>query len=89
MLKIKRVRNIFKKIALHTLFTSLFFIFLALIFGVFLYFKYIVQLEEKEPEIILKQPEFSEETYKEVIDLWQNREKILEEIDLRDYPNPF
>lgn len=64
-------------------------LFLALIFGGLVFYKYSILAQKAEPEIFEKPLKFKEETYQEVLKTWKERQKIFEETELKTYPDPF
>lgn len=92
-LKFKREKEFLKKLPRilgeQAFLTFLALLFLALIFGGFLFYKYSILAEKAEPEIPEKPLEFQEKTYQEVLKIWQDRQKKFEETEFKIYPDPF
>jgi len=92
-LKTKKIKDFFKKLPRtlgeKALLTFLGFLFLALIFGGIIFYKYGILAQKAEPQITEKPFQFEEKTYEGVLKIWQEKEKRFEAADLKIYPNPF
>lgn len=90
--KINKIKEFLGKcpliLAKHFLLTSLSLFLLALIFGGFLFYKYVFLAQRAEPELsdsfLLKK-----KTHQEVLEIWQEQEKRFSEADSKEYPDPF
>ena len=69
--------------------TSLTLILIALILGSAVFYKYSVLVEEKKLETLIKPPLLEEETLKNILKTWQDRQKKFDEAGFKEYPNPF
>lgn len=69
--------------------TFLGFLIIFLIFGAFLFYKYIFSVERAQPEILEKPLQFNEKLFQEILEKFEERAKKLEETELKEYPNPF
>ncbi len=76
-------------LAEHTFLTFLFFFFLILVLSGFIFYKYSILVEKKEPEVLEKAFQFEEKVYQEILREWQKREKRFEETPKKEYPDPF
>ncbi len=76
-------------IAKHTFLSCLFLFLLALIFGGFLLYEYIIKTQRAVPEITEKPFLLEEKTYQEVLETWQVQEKKFREANSKKYSNPF
>ncbi len=88
--KIKKILGeLLSTIAKHVFLACLFLFFLSLIFGAILFYKYNILFQRAELEV-LEKPFLSEEkTYQEVLEVWQEHERIFKEADFKEYPDPF
>ncbi len=73
----------------HAFLIILLFILLNLILGVFLFYKYVILVEIKEPEIIGRTVNFKYNIYQEVLKDWQIKGQSFEEFPDKKYLNPF
>lgn len=91
--KLSIVLDFFKKqlrvLAEHPFLASLALILVALIFGGFVFYKYSFLVEKKGAEILEKPLFFDEATFREILKIWQERQKKFEEAESKEYPNPF
>ncbi|OGZ70587.1 MAG: hypothetical protein A3F47_01440 [Candidatus Staskawiczbacteria bacterium RIFCSPHIGHO2_12_FULL_38_11] len=67
----------------------LIFILLDLLFGGFLFYRYLFLVKNKEPQITSIQAKFKEETYQSVLSSWQAREESFNNSSGLNYQNPF
>lgn len=92
-IKLSKIKEFFGKLPRilgeRAFLTSLLFIFLALILGGIIFYKYSILAQKVEPQIIEKPLQFKENLYQKVLEKWENRQKKFEETELREYPNPF
>ena len=90
---IKKLKKFLEKLSLntaqHAFLACLFLFFLSLIFGGFLFYKYSILIQKVEPEVLDKSILFKEKIYQEVLEIWQENERIFQEADFKKYPNPF
>lgn len=64
-------------------------IFLALILGGLLFYKYSFLVEKAKPEVLEKPLQFEEKTHQEVLKILKELQKKFEETELKKYPDPF
>ncbi len=76
-------------LAEHTFLTFLFFFFLILVLSGFIFYKYSILVEKKEPEVLEKTFQFEEETYREILKKWQENEQRFEEASKKKCLDPF
>lgn len=92
-LKLNKINKFFKKwlrvLGENPFLTSLALILLSLIVGSFIFYNYSVQVQEKKPETISKPLLLEEEGIREILKIWETRQKNFEETDLKTYPDPF
>jgi len=92
-IKTKKTKEFFQKLP-RILGENAFLIFLglliiALILGGFIFYKYSILVAKMEPQVIEKPLQFKEKTYQAVLKFWQEKEKRFQEVDFKEYPNPF
>lgn len=89
----RKTKNIFKKIpktlALHPFLAFWALLALAIILGGLIFYKCSILAEKPETDIPREILRFGQETYQEVTVQWQEREINLEEIESKQYINPF
>ena len=73
----------------HLFLTSLVLIFVSLLFGAAVFYKYYVRAQEVEPELGKEITEFKESTYQKIIAEWQDRGERFEAAKTKAYPDPF
>lgn len=92
--KINKIKNILDKIpwtiAEHAFLASLLLFLISLIIGGFLFYKYIILLEqglqsEQADQVFL----LREDIYQQVLKHWQRDEEKFQKADSKQYPNPF
>lgn len=90
---IKKFKKFLEKLSLsiaqHAFLSCLFLFLLSLISGGFLFYKYSISAQEVKPEALDKSVLLKEEAYQEVLEVWQEQERISQEADFKEYPNPF
>lgn len=64
-------------------------VFLELVLGGFLFYKYSILAEKTKLEIIEETIQFKEETFEEVLDEWIEQRKNFNAIETKKYPDPF
>lgn len=94
-IKFKKIKDFLKNLP-HTLgarafLTFLGLLFLSLIFGGFVFYKYSILIEKETPQIITPEElnQFNKKTYEEVVKIWQEKEKRFESSESKEYPDPF
>ncbi len=92
-IKFNKFKNFFNRLpkilAEHSFITILFLFLLSLIVGGFIYYKYVVLVKNKEPQITRKPLQIEEKIYQKILNEWQEREKRFNEADLKEYTDPF
>ena len=48
-----------------------------------------ILIKDIDSDIIQKEFKFDSQTYQEILEIWQEKEKRLKETDSKIYPNPF
>lgn len=85
--KIKKIPWILGKNAFLCI---LMLIFIDVLIGGFLFYKYVLVIDTKETENISNSNKFQENTYRSVLEEWKNRENILGSFLLdKNYTDPF
>ena len=91
--KLKNIRAFLKKIPNilgENAFLSFLGLFiLSLILGIFAFYKYLNIIEEEIPEGSGKQLQFKTETYNNILQVWEEKEKKFKATDSKIYINPF
>ena len=89
----ERIKNLLKnlprKAAEKSFITFLILLFLILVFCGFLFYKYSFLAEKTTPEIFGKQLKIKEKEYGEVLEVWAEHQKRIEEIRTKTYPDLF
>lgn len=89
----KKIGRFFRKLPKYlgenAFLTSLEFIFISLILGTLLFYKYSILPERKEPRVLEKSLLFDEKNFQEFLKTWQERQKKLEEVESKTYFHPF
>jgi len=89
----KRIKDFFRKfsrfIGERFFLNFLFSVILAFIVGGFVLYQYVFLAESIEINIPEKPIFFDEDIYKKVLEEWQIRDKEFQEIESRQYLNPF
>ena len=92
-IKFKKIKIFLKKmprrLAGKAFFTFLGLFLLSLIFGGLVFYNYSVVPKKKIMESTKTGLEFKSETYQEILQIWQNKEKQFKQADVRQYPNLF
>ncbi len=92
-IKLNKIKEFFKKLPRilggNPFLASLTFILISLILGSMVLYKYSILVEEKETETLIKPPLLEEEILKDVLKIWQDRQKKFDEAGFKEYPNPF
>ena len=93
--KLKKIfkANFFRKAAIkaayHPLFSSFLFLFIALLIGGFLFYRYVLLAQRMDFKDISPEPLLKEDVYNEVFKAWQEQEENFKAADAKEYPNPF
>lgn len=92
-IKLDKIKMIFKKLSRNlaekAFLTFLKLFFISLIFGVIVFFQYIVLVKNAEPQLPEKTFQFKEKTYESVLKIWQERGETVRQTGFKQYPNPF
>lgn len=73
----------------HAFLTFLGLLLLSLVLGSFIFYQYSILAAKEKPEVIEKPLQFKEETYQEVLKIWQVRQTRFEQANLKEHLNPF
>lgn len=92
-IRTKRIKEIFKKLPKSlgekAFLTFLVLLLVALIFGGIIFYQYGILAKKTEIQITERPLQFEENTYQEVLKVWQEKEERFKETDLKQYPDPF
>ena len=92
-IKFDKIKEFFKKassfLAEKAFFTFLGLFSLALIFSSLLFYKNVILAKRAQPEILGKPLQFNEKLLNQVLKEMENRKKIFEEIEKKQYSDPF
>ena len=64
-------------------------LFLSLIFGAILWYKYESLAQKEKPEVQIVPLQFKEDAFERVLKAWEEREKRFQESEFKEYPSPF
>lgn len=78
-----------RALAEHAFLFFLALIFIGLIMGGFLFYRYSFLAEKAEPEITQEPVQFKENLYQKILEEWQVKEEKFEEAESKQYFNPF
>ncbi|RLC35056.1 MAG: hypothetical protein DRZ76_01190 [Candidatus Nealsonbacteria bacterium] len=79
----------FKWAAEHAFWVFLILVFLALLLGGYMFYKYYILAKRVEPEIKEASLQFKEDLYQTILSEWQEREIRFREAETKEYPDPF
>ena len=92
-IKFNKIKIFFKKLPRilgeNAFLTFLSLLFISLILGGIIFYKYSILAEKAEPPIIKKPLQFEEKIYQKILNEWEAREKRFKETELKEYPDPF
>ncbi len=92
-INLKKIKGFFGKLSRilgeKAFLTFLGLLIIFLIFGAFLFYKYIFLVEKTQPEILEKPLQFNEGLLWEILQRFEEKEKKFEETKTKEYPNPF
>ncbi len=92
-IKFDKIKEFLKKASLFlaekAFFTFLGFFSLALIFSSFLFYKNVILANKAQPEILGKPLQFNEKLLNQILKEMENRQRIFEEIEKKQYLDPF
>lgn len=84
-----RSKEISLKIAEKAFKSFLILFLIALIIGGILFYKYSFLVERKEPQADFQQIIFKEDNFKNILEIWGQREKDFEQADAQDFQDLF
>jgi len=70
-------------------FTTMSFLLITFVLGGIIFYKYCFLVEKAEPQVIEKPLSLKEDLFKKILEEWEERERKLEQIKYKGYPNPF
>ncbi len=73
----------------HAFAVILILILLDVLFGGFLFYKYVYSAENKNPDIDGNYFKFNDTAYQQVLTQWQSRDQKLQDFLQKNYPSPF
>jgi len=79
----------FRWVSEHAFWACLILIFLALLLGGFMFYKYYILIKRAEPEIKEVPLQFKEDLYQNILSEWQERGERFESADFKEYPDLF
>jgi len=86
---IDSLANLITLAAEYAFITSLVFLAVSLIIGSLVFYKYSILPEKTEVPVEEVPLQFNEQTYQAVAKQWEDREKRFNEVDKKEYTNPF
>ena len=76
-IKLKKIKetplNVFRVAAEHLFLSSLILIFIALLLGAAVFYKYYILVQKIEPELEVSNVRFAEGVYQQITEEWQDR----------------
>jgi len=81
--------KLLKVLANYAFLAFLVLLFLSLIFGVILLYKYDVLAQKEKVEVLIEPLRFKKEVFESVLSAREEREKRFKESEFKEYPNPF
>lgn len=88
-IKIKKIVNFLMAIASKSFLYILIFLFLSLIAGAAIFYKYVFLIEKKVPEYTKNDVILEENSYLDVLKVWQDKKAIFEGLEIKENINPF
>lgn len=82
-------KGIFLIFAERSFLLSLSLILLSLLIGGLIFYEYYIQVINKDPEVSEVTLKINNQAYQDIISAWEERQKKLDEVDLKNYLNPF
>lgn len=82
------LKRLFLILAEKAFLTFLGLLFIALISGAIIYYRYNTLVETAEIQITKEPLQFEDKTYQKILKIWQERERKFKEADLKEYPSP-
>ncbi len=91
--KTKKIKDFFKKIpkklAIYPFLTFLGILLIFFFLGAFIFYQNITLTQREKIEVSESPLEFDKTTYQQVLDVWEQREKSFNELDLEEHLNIF
>jgi hypothetical protein len=91
-LKLNKIKKVLiklpKVLGEYAFFSFLGLLFLSLIFGGFLFYKYDISAKKEKVDVIVKHLKFKEDVFQRILKEWEEREKGFKEAEFKEYPNP-
>ena len=81
------LKRLFLILAEKAFLTFLGLLFIALISGAIIYYRYNTLVETAEIQITKEPLQFQGKTYQKILKIWQERERKFKEADLKEYPD--
>lgn len=78
-----------KTIGEHFFLSFVFVVLLASIIGAFIFYRFVFSIKNAAINILERPVFFNEDVYKKVLEEISAREKIIQELDSKQYSNPF
>jgi hypothetical protein len=92
-IKTKKIKTFFKNLPLwlaeRSFLSLLLFIFIALILGGLVFYRYYLTIEKKEIEIKETTFRLNEKNFENILKILQEKDKKFKEADFKEYFNPF
>lgn len=92
-IKFNRIRKVFKKtlriLGEKTFLAFLVLLFFGVAFGIILFYQSSISAQKTSSEVSEKPLQLDEELLEKVLGKWEEREKIFNEAEERQYPDPF
>ena len=85
----KSLLNFSRMLVEHLFLTSLVVIFISLILGATVFYKYYMLSQNTEPELGTGITKFKENTYQKILEEWQSGGERFEAAKTKAYPDPF
>ncbi|MEK7080509.1 MAG: hypothetical protein AAB925_01590 [Patescibacteria group bacterium] len=85
----EKIKKFFYFLAVHIFFIILILIFLDILFGGFLFYKYVILANRQEPDVQDNTFKFNESAYQSVVDKLEAKEKDFNNLSQENYLNPF
>jgi len=82
-------KKILQAVGKYAFLFILIFVLLGIVFGEFLFYRYVLLLKIKEPIIISSPTKFRDDVYQSVLKEWQIRENIFNDLPQENYSDPF
>jgi len=86
---IKKLKKIPWLVATNAFSVILLLVFLNIGIGVFLFYRYVIAVTTREPEVIQGTVKFSDNAYQEMLEKWDAKEERFRQSSNTQYINPF